>query len=224
METQKYDPQPSGAKLVVLEESRVRVFSLDARQRWLLGREVRSTASPDVPLHSRIVSRQHGWLMRVDEEWYYVDNPRNMNGIFLNGRRIERPLSGTRKPVTLRDGDVLRIDGNEGTQGPESVVMLFTTRTVRGNWAVYPLEGMEELVIGRNADCGLVRREQEISGRHAKLTCLNGRFYLSDCGSRAGTVLNGEKINCPVALREKDHFSICGGNYFFLKDRLLYER
>lgn len=223
METLKYAPQPSGAKLVVLENGRVRVFELDQKQRWLLGRTARGEV-PDIPFQSRIVSRKHGWLMGMDEEWYYVDNPGNLNGIYLNGRRIERPISGTRKPITLKDGDVLRIDSGEAGLEGQIVVMLYTTRTVRGNWAVYPLEGMEELVIGRDADCGLVRAEPEVSGKHAKLTCLNGRWYLSDCGSRAGTVLNGERLDCATPLREKDHFSICGENYFFLKDRLLYER
>lgn len=223
METLNYEPGSSGAKLVVLENGRVRVFALDQKQQWLLGRAARS-GTPDIPFQSKIVSRRHGWLMGMDEEWYYVDNPRNLNGIFLNGRRIERPLSGTRKPVTLKDGDVLRIDSGEAGLEGEIVVMLYTTRNVKGNWAVYPLEEVGELVIGRDPDCGLVRVEPEISGKHAKLTCLNGRFYLSDCGSRAGTFLNGERLDCPVALGEKDHFSICGGNYFFLQDRLLYER
>lgn len=223
METRKYEPQPSGAKLVVLENGRVRVVALDQKQQWLLGRAARSEA-PDIPFQSRIVSRKHGWLMGMDEEWYYVDNPQNLNGIFLNSRRIERPISGTRKPITLKDGDVLRIDSGEAGLEGEIVVMLYTTRTVKGNWAVYPLEGIGELVIGRDPDCGLVRTEPEISGKHARLTCLNDRWYLSDCGSRAGTVLNGEQLDSAAALREKDHFSICGGNYFFLKDRLLFER
>lgn len=213
----------SGAKLVVLENGRIRVYPLDQRPKWLLGRSSQGNA-PDIPFSSRIVSRQHGWLMGMDEEWYFVDNPRNRNGTYLNGTRIERPLSGIRKPVTLRDGDVLRVDSGEAEWESDIAVMLYTTREVQGNWAVYPLNGVQTLTIGRDPDCGLVRREPAVSGKHARLTCLNGQFYLSDCGSRAGTVLNGRTIDCPVLLREKDHFSICGGNYFFLRDRLLYER
>ena len=213
----------SGAKLVVLENGRIRVYPLDQRQKWLLGRSSKGN-EPDIPFQSKIVSRQHGWLMGMDEEWYYVDNPRNLNGTWLNGSCIERPLSGIRKPVTLRDGDVLRVDSGETALEGDIAVMLYTTREVRGNWAVYPLTGAQTVTIGRDPDCDLIRPELAVSGKHAAITCLNGRFYLSDCGSRAGTILNGRAIDCPVALREKDHFSICGGNFFFLRDRLLYER
>lgn len=213
----------SGAKLVALENNRIRIYALDQRQQWRLGRAARGT-EPDIAFLSRIVSRQHGWLMGVDEEWYYVDNPKNLNGTWLNGTPIQRPLNGTRKPVTLKDGDVLRIDCGQDPIEKDTVVMLYTTREVRGNWAVYPLEGVGTLIIGRDRECGLHSKEPEVSGKHAKLTCLNGRYYLSDCGGTTGTVLNGRHLDCPVALREKDHFSTGGGNYFFLGDRLLYER
>lgn len=223
MNTRNMTGESSGAKLVVLENGRIRVYTLDQRQRWLLGRAARGS-EPDIPFQSRIVSRQHGWLMGMDEEWYFIDNPKNLNGTWLNGSRIQRPLTGIRKPITLKDGDVLRIDGEGQSEGPGTVVMLYTTREVRGNWAVYPLEGMEVLTIGSGSECGLQRAEPGIAGMHARITCLNDRFYLSDCGSQTGTFLNGKPIDCPVALREKDHFSICGGNYFFLRDKLLYER
>ena len=159
METLNYEPGSSGAKLVVLENGRVRVLALDQKQQWLLGRAARS-GTPDIPFQSKIVSRRHGWLMGMDEEWYYVDNPRNLNGIFLNGRRIERPLSGTRKPVTLKDGDVLRIDSGEAGLEGEIVVMLYTTRTVKGNWAVYPLEEVGELVMDADERSVMVGDEE----------------------------------------------------------------
>ena len=148
----------SGAKLVVLENGRIRVYPLDQRQKWLLGRSSKGN-EPDIPFQSKIVSRQHGWLMGMDEEWYYVDNPRNLNGTWLNGSHIERPLSGIRKPVTLRDGDVLRVDSGETALEGDIVVMLYTTREVRGNWAVYPLMGAQTVTIGRDPDCDLVRPE-----------------------------------------------------------------
>ena len=223
MYTQNDVSRATGAKLVVLEKSRIRVYPLDQRQKWLLGRETKSQ-QPEIPLLSKIASRKHGWFMGREEEWYFVDNPENLNGTYLNGNRIQRPVSGTRKPTPLKDGDVLRIDSGDPEQKDEITVLLYTTREVRGNWTMLPLGRVEILTIGRDGDCELVMQDPEISGKHAKLTCLNGRYYLSDCGSKAGTVLNGEKIQCPVALVEKDHFSLCGRNFFFLGDNLLFER
>ena len=215
--------ETGGAKLVVLEKDSIRVFALNSRRQWLLGRVSRD-AEPEIPLESRIASRQHGWLMGMDEEWFYVDNPRNLNGTWLNGNRIPRPLNGTRKPITLRDGDVLRISGGEAEGAQDAVVMLFLARSDMGKWAVYPLQESETVTVVRDRENGSRRFLPGICEGEARITCLNGWYYLTDCGSTAGTVLNGKPLSGTAVLRERDHFSVSGGNFFFLRDRVLYER
>ena len=86
MQTQRYIAQTSGASLIVLEDDQIRVFSLDARPEWTIGRYAPDVPNtPDILFTSRIVSREHGWIRNIDDQWFFVDNPKNLNGTFHNG-------------------------------------------------------------------------------------------------------------------------------------------
>lgn len=226
METQRYVAKASGAKLIVLEQNQIRVFDLDMRSEWAIGRILPDGSNaPDVPFHSMIVSRKHGWLKHIDEDWYYVDNPENLNGTFFNGIKIDRSLPGIRKPLTLRSGDVLRIDNADLNHvSRDGVLMLFTTQQVQGEWTDFQLSGKSSIVIGRDPRCDIAEPLPYLSAQHAKITHINGNYYLSDCSSKAGTYLNGRPVSGNELLREKDYISICDCNYFFLGNRLLFEK
>lgn len=226
MNTQRYIDKISGAKLIVLEQQKIRIFDLDTRPEWSIGRILSDGSNtPDIPFSSMIVSRKHGWLMHIDEDWYYVDNAENLNGTFLNGIKIERPLSGARKPRTLKSGDVLRIDNSDLNHvSKDGVLMLFTTRPTEGTWTTFSLSGRASTTIGRDPSCDISEALPYLSAKHAKITCANGQYYLSDCGSKAGTFLNGKAVTRNELLREKDYIAICDCSYFFLGDRLLYEK
>ena len=45
---------------------------------------------------------------------------------------------------------------------------------------------------------------------------------MSDCGSSAGTFLNGKQVTVTTPLREKDYISICDCSFIFLGNKLLY--
>ena len=203
MDTQRYISKISGAKLIVLEQQNIRIFDLDARPEWSIGRVLPDGSNaPDVPFSSMIVSRKHGWLKHIDETWYYVDNPENLNGTFLNGSKIERPVSGTRVPRTLSNGDVLRIDNSDLNHVcKDGVLMLFSTQPVGEQWTVFPLSGRGSTTIGRDADCDISEPLPYLSAKHAEITCVNGQYYLSDCGSKAGTFLNGTAVSKKQLLR-----------------------
>ena len=225
MGTQRYIPAESGACLVVLEAGKVRVYMLDARPEWRIGRSTPEQAyPPDISFASGIVSREHGMLQRLEDQWYYVDNPNNLNGTFYNGTKIPRPTRGVKRPTPLKDGDVLRVD-NEDLNHTDSngVLMLFTTANVSGQWTAVPL-GNRTTVIGRDSDCTIVEDLPYISAKHAMIECRGGRYYLSDCNSRGGTFLNGSPVTSPTLLREKDHITLCDRQYFVVGDSLLYPR
>lgn len=224
METQHFVPQAKGPQLVILEKNQLRVCALDDRPTWSVGRyDPAAHTAPDLALSSSISSREHGWFMRLEGQWYFVDNPKNLNGTFYNGRKIPRPLSGKRKGIPLESGDVLRIDNEDLNQSSrDGVLMLYTTAAVKGTWSAYPLKGRTSLVIGRDPGCDIVESLPYLSARHAKISFLNGQYYLSDCRSTAGTFLNGRPVTTATVLREKDCISICDRTYFFLGDHLLY--
>ena len=225
MQTQKYVAQISGASLIVLEDDQIRVLSLDTRPDWAIGRyDPEMPNTPDVLFTSRIVSREHGWIRNIDDQWFFVDNPKNLNGTFHNGVKIPRPKTGTKTPILLENGDVLRIDNEDLNHvSAQGVLMLFTTATIKGTWTTYPLR-KATTIIGRDDSCDLVEPLPYVSSKHAKITYVNGNYYLSDCDSSAGTFLNGQEVKSSTLLREKDHIAICDCSYFFLGDKLLYAK
>ena len=225
METQKYTAQISGASLIILEDDLIRVCSLDSRPEWKIGRydsDIPNT--PDILFNSKIVSREHGWIQNIDSQWFFVDNPQNLNGTFHNGVKVPRRKDGMKTPVMLESGDILRIDNEDlNHASAQGVLMLFTTATIKGTWTTYQLK-QQTTVIGRDESCDIVEPLPYMSAKHAKLSYVNGSYYLSDCNSRAGTFLNGQQVKSSTLLREKDCISLCDCNYFFLGDKLLYAR
>lgn len=226
MNTQRYIEKVSNAKLIVWDNDNLRFFNLDTQSDWLIGRNYPGNKQvPDIPFDSMIVSRVHGWLKHIDNAWYYVENPDNLNGTFLNGTLLPKAASGTRKARIIKNGDVLRIDNKDLNHiSQDGVLMLFTTQPMHGTWTSFSLNGHTSVTIGRHAGCDIVEPLPYISAKHAKITFVNGCYYLSDCGSKAGTFLNGKPLVRSELLREKDHISICNCNYFFLGNRLLYKK
>lgn len=225
METQKYTVPASGANLIVLENGQIRVYALDARPEWNIGRYDPDIPNiPDILFVSKIVSREHGWIQNVNGQWYFIDNPKNLNGTFYNGVKLPRRQNGAKEPILLENGDVLRVDNDDLDHiSSQGVLMLFTTSSIKGTWTAYPLKN-QATVIGRDESCDIVESLPYISAKHARIFCVNGSYYLSDCGSRAGTFLNGRQIKTSTPLREKDCISLCDRNYFFLGDKLLYAK
>lgn len=225
MQTQQYIAQTSGASLVILENDQIRVCALDTRSEWTIGRyDPDEPNVPDILFTSMIVSRTHGWIQNIDNQWYFVDNPKNYNGTFHNGVKIPRPKTKSRTPILLENGDVLRVDNEDLNHvSSQGVLMLFTTGAIKGTWTTYNL-GHQTIIIGRDETCNIVEPLPYMSARHAKISYVNGSYYLSDCNSRAGTFLNGKEVKSSTRLREKDYISLCDCNYFFLGDKLLYAR
>ena len=225
MHTLNYIAQISGANLIVLENDHIQVFSLDTRPEWTIGRYSPDNPNvPDVLFTSMIVSREHGWIQNIDNQWFFVDNPKNYNGTFHNGVKIPRPTTSAKTRRLLEHGDILRID-NEDLSRPNEhgVLMLFTTATIKGTWTTVPLN-QKTVLIGRDESCDIVEPLPYVSAKHAQISYIDGHYYLSDCDSRAGTFLNGKAVTDSTLLHERDYIALCDCSYFFLGDKLLYAK
>jgi|GEM_PF-5273189 len=60
------------------------------------------------------------------------------------------------------------------------------------------------LIIGRGSDADLVLSDSEASRRHAEVKVQDGLLLLTDLESRNGTMVNGQRLNGPRALRDGD--------------------
>lgn len=224
METRPFMPASGGPSLIVLEQGGIRRFDLAAQGRWAVGRAAAGCA-PDIPLMSAIASRTHGEISAVNGVWLYLDRG-SLNGTLYNGQKIRPGRDGRIYPIPLKDGDILRIDQSKAGQAdPRGVWMMFTTQRILGEWSFFPLNPSADTVIGRDPSrCNLVQPLAYVSAQHARITPANGRYYISDCNSTAGTWLNGMAVRGPVCLNEKDRISLCDCHFIYTGSGLVYNR
>jgi pilus assembly protein CpaF len=85
------------------------------------------------------------------------------------------------------------------------------TLTVKGNSSsqTYPMQ-QETLLLGRSGECHVLLDDPWTSRRHAQIVRIDGRFYMEDLGSTAGTLVNGKTIpaNARVPLQTGDEIGI----------------
>ena len=73
-----------------------------------------------------------------------------------------------------------------------------------------------ELIIGRNKNCGIKFLNQDISNKNSRIYMKENIIYLEDLNSTNGTAINGMRIHAPNRLRSGDVVSI-GSVKFLLK-------
>lgn len=61
-----------------------------------------------------------------------------------------------------------------------------------------------ERYVGRASGNDIVAEDDQVSGRHMKVLCKGGEFWLEDLGTTNGTYLNGERIEGPAKLKNED--------------------
>jgi adenylate cyclase len=80
---------------------------------------------------------------------------------------------------------------------------------VNGQMRQFPVAGDRILRIGRSEKSNVVLNEDPVSRNHAMLQCSDqGKFYITDCGSRNGTFVNGGRVAAPVVLHPGDRIRI----------------
>ena len=221
METQAYLPIEGSSSLTTLEKNNIRSYPLDMRREWNIGRNTINN-SPEIGFVSEIVGRNHGSLVNIDNRWYYIDKG-SVNGTYINGVKLENGANGTSKPYMLKNGDVLRID-SDNLSDPDSrgVWMMFTSELLNENWKTLQLNEKQNVIIGRDEEvCNLVIPHSYISAKHLQIGFQNGRYYVDDCGSYAGTWLNNERIDNPVYLCDKDKISFCDCVFIYNEGMIL---
>lgn len=211
--------QNTNASLVVLEDGQVQTYLLEGKSIWHIGRiSSARPQNPDICFHSLLVSREHGWLQKVEGQWFYIDNPLNKNGTFFNGRKLSRPLSGMKQPVPLESSDLLRIEGNRPDS--QGILMLFLDPAIEGTWKMFALND-RDIRIGSASPCELVVHGQRLQTVHGKLFRINGVYYLS---GNEDILLNGRPLLNTTQLRQRDCIRMGDCFLLFLEDKLIYTR
>src|SRR5881398_1709223 len=67
----------------------------------------------------------------------------------------------------------------------------------------------EKIILGRNADCGVVLNVPAVSREHAIIRKIQGKYYIEDNKSRNGTFLNSKEVTTRTPLKDNDRIKIC---------------
>src|SRR5439155_17272747 len=74
----------------------------------------------------------------------------------------------------------------------------------------------EKIVLGRNAECGVVINLPAVSREHAMIRRIQGKFYIEDLKSRNGTRVNNQEINARTLLKNNDRIKICDSEFLYV--------
>jgi len=219
-----YKPLPPKQATLLIIEKKDLIRQICLFGNMTVGRE-HPKSQCQIRLASEITSRNHGEFIYNDYtgEFYYRDN-NSLNGTFINGKKLE-PFneSGTRA-VKLKDGDILRIDRRKlNHPHPEAVMMIFSMRFDKEElWNRIPLEGKNEIPIGRNIRRGISLTDFMVSQNHAVLRQHGTAWVIYDNQSTNGVSVNGNEINSFQELHERDVIRIANTTLIFLGDSIIY--
>src|SRR5216684_2556532 len=76
----------------------------------------------------------------------------------------------------------------------------------------------ENITLGRASDCTIPIKDRFLSRRHAEIINERGTWYVRDCGSVNGTMLNGVKVVEPVLLHPGDRIGLGDSEVVFHSD------
>jgi sigma-B regulation protein RsbU (phosphoserine phosphatase) len=82
-----------------------------------------------------------------------------------------------------------------------------------------PLD-QERISLGRNPDCHVVIPVTSVSREHARITRVQGKYYIEDLQSRNGTYVNNQPIAQRTLLKNNDRIRICDFQATFLDSAL----
>lgn len=161
----------------------------------------------DIHLNSHLVthSKPHGFFVKRKGQWFIEDNA-STNGLIYNNTSISS--------IAVSDGEFVRIDDGVETVR-EGVLLVFSAEDSESKWNQVFLSGKEEYTIGRGKDCDIQLPHISVSKIHAKIFKEKNGFFISDCGSTNGIVLNGSSLTEKALLHEKDVLTITNSKIIF---------
>ena len=172
----------------------------------------------DIVLTSHIVSGTHGRFVYKGDTWYIEDKAAyeqkaSTNGLIYNNASI---ISRA-----INDGDFIRIDDGVETVS-EGVLFVFSSADSANKWHSLPLAGKQELSIGRENSCDITLSHVSVSKCHAKIIREKDGYYIVDCGSTNGVIVNNKRISGKEKLHEKDVINITNSKLIYTSTVISY--
>lgn len=216
-----YNPASDANAVLILFNSDKAIGAYSLGYHTTIGRAIQQS-NCDIQISSPIVSRSHGEIVRINDEYHYRDVG-SKNGTYVSGVYLDQESGRDR--ITLKEGDVLGFDIiKDGEHHPNSVYALFThISSVRDNWKSMPLENsFAEICIGRTTSSGFRIDNATISEKHASFFNASGGWAIIDHNSTNGVFLNGKKISHPRYVEDMSSVRIGDSYFIWTGKRLLF--
>ena len=172
----------------------------------------------DIVLKSMLVSGDHGRFRLENGHWVMEDKGAyresgSTNGLIYNNTSIQSRV--------LTEGDFIRIDDGIETI-TAGVLFVFASKESSSKWDTIPVGAYSQFTIGRDPQCDIVLPHVSVSKLHAKIVHENGQWYIIDCGSTNGVVVNNQRIQGQQLLHEKDVIAITNSKLIFTSQMISY--
>ena len=158
-----------------------------------------------LPLPSAMVSRSHA-LIVLDQSEVYIRDLASRNRVFVNGSPV--------RETALRAADLLQIGPYRFrcyagfAQRPDGHLAAGARLKPADGPHDHALDG-RTFVIGRRLECDLPIDSPAVSRVHAVIFRRSGRHFVRDLNSKAGTLVNGQRIR-EAELKDGDELTILG--------------
>lgn len=172
----------------------------------------------DIVLTSHLVSAEHGRFVLKGDTWFIEDkaayqNTGSTNGLICNNASIVSRSIG--------DGDFIRIDDGVETVA-EGVLFVFSSADSNNKWRWLPIGGKNVFTIGRGETCDIPLPHVSVSKCHAKILREGNTWYIEDCGSTNGVIVNSRRISGREKLHEKDVIAITNSKLIFTSGMIAF--
>ena len=166
----------------------------------------------EIVIESRIVSRHHAYLDRVQDGYILNVISEASNPVLFDGR----PLTVSHK---LQHGDILRI----GSLDPGMMVtMIYVDPSHAAETQATPIRFSEKnlIQIGRDTSNDVVLDSPKISRYHAQIERVGQRHRVTDLRSTNGTYVNDKQVEGDVWLQPSDVIRIGSFRFVMGEDEL----
>lgn len=184
----------------------------------------RAEKGVDIRIDSPIVSRVHGEIALVGNEYYYKDMD-STNGTYVNSTLVGVNSPDGVKAVKLKDSDKISFDILEDGESHSECVKTIFLQYGQDNisWNTLKLsDEIAEICIGRSDDSSVQINNLMISEKHASFFSSVNGWAIIDHKSTNGVYLNSKKMSSPRYLDEYDVVRIVDTYFIFTKEFLYY--